>query len=560
MKPAPVSLQETAAPAVRGRGRVVLVAALLVAMTVAVYGRTGRHDFITFDDELYVTKNPRVLQGLGGSGVSWAFSTLSTGNYHPLAWLSHMADVDLFGLDAGRHHLVNVSLHVLNTILLFHVLFRMTGAMFRSAFVAALFAVHPLHVESVAWVAERKDLLATFFFLLTLRAYVNFVEKRTAARYAAVFVLAAMGLLSKAILVTIPFVLLLLDYWPLGRFERPGTCPPPGPAGRVPLPWRWLVLEKLPLAGLSLAACVVALAAQTAAGATDSSGAYPLGFRVANATISCGTYLAKMFWPSALAVYYPYPATGLAAWKVALAGAALLSITALAVFEARRRPFLLAGWLWYLGTLVPVIGLVQVGQQAMADRYTYIPLVGIFVALAWGAFDLMSKVPNRSRILGVAGGAAVVVLAVCAWRQVGYWRDSGNLYEHALEATSDNWMMHNNLGVIRVQQGRLDEALRHYAEALRIEPGFAMSNFNVGEILLLKGDVDRSVRYLGRAAELAPGNAVVRLVLGTALSRQGRLDEAVFHLREAARLDPADPEIRRALGMALARQEAIRVR
>ncbi len=537
-----------------------MAAALLVAIIVAVYGRTGRHEFITFDDELYVTANPMVLQGVTAPGVSWAFSTLATGNYHPLTWLSHMADVAVFGLDAGRHHLVNVALHAVNTVLLFLLLARMTGATVRSAFVAALFAVHPLHVESVAWVAGRKDLLAAFFFLLTLWAYAGYAEKRTAGRYAAVLLAAAMGLLAKATVVTIPFVLLLIDYWPLGRFARPGASFPPEPGGPAPLPWRRLVVEKIPLAALSLAACTVALVAQTAAGATDTAGTYPFGFRAGNAVTSYGTYLAKLFWPSPLAVFYPYPAGGLAAWKIALSGAALLALTALAAREARRRPFLLVGWLWYLGTLVPVIGLVQVGEQAMADRYTYLPLVGLFVAAAWGASDVLSTGPGRSRALRIAGGAAVVALAACAWVQTGYWRDSGRLYERALAVTSDNWLMQNNLGVVRVREGRIDEAVRHYAEALRIAPGFAMANFNLGEILLLKGEVARSGRYLERAAAIAPGNAVVRLVLGTALARQGRTDEALFHLREAARLDPGNPEIRRTLEMVLARQDAARRR
>ncbi len=537
-----------------------MAAALLVAITVAVYGQTGRHEFITFDDGLYVTGNPQVLRGITGPGLSWAFSTLATGNYHPVTWLSHMADVAVFGLDAGRHHLVNVALHAVNTVLLFLVLARMTGATVRSAFAAALFAVHPLHVESVAWVAERKDLLAAFFFLLTLWAYAGYAEKRTAGRYAAVLLAAAMGLLSKAILVTIPFVLLLLDYWPLGRFARPGASLPPEAAGRAPLPWRRLVVEKIPLAALSLAACAVALVAQTAAGATDSAGTYPFGFRAANAVISYGRYLAKLVWPSPLAVYYPYPAAGLAAWTIALSGAALLAITALAVREAARRPFLLVGWLWYLGMLVPVIGLVQVGEQSMADRYTYLPLIGVFVAAVWGASGLFANGPGRSRLVGVAGVAAIAVLAACAWGQTGYWRDSGSLYEHALEATADNWIMHNNLGVVRARQGRIDEAARHYAEALRIAPDFGAANFNLGEMLLVRGEVNRSVPYLERAAGLAPGNAVVRLVLGTALARQGRTDEALSHLREAERLDPGNPEIRRALSMVLARQDARRGR
>ncbi len=547
MESTPLSPPRNVRPAIPDRRRRAAAAAVLIAITFAVYSRTADHPFITFDDEVYVSNNEWVRQGLTGRGISWAFSTMLMGNYHPLTWLSHMTDATLFGMDAGRHHLGNVFFHMLNTLVLFHLLFRLTGRLPRSAFAAALFAVHPLHVESVAWISERKDVLSTLLFLLTILAYKRFLEKRTACRYSAVFLLMAAGLLSKSMLVSLPIVLLLLDFWPLGRFpgmEEGRPVPSPG----------IIVLEKVPLAVLSIAAGSAAMAAQTAAGATDVFHLYPFGFRAGNALISCCTYLAKTLWPSSLAVYYPYPQEGLASWKIFVCGATVLLITVLAVLAARRRPFLTAGWFWYLVTLVPVVGLVQVGEQAMADRYSYIPLTGIFVALAWGASEWASNRGERSpRVLGAAGAAAIAALAAAAWIQVGYWSSSGTLYEHALKVTSGNWMMHNNLGVIRCREGRVAEALGHYAESVRIEPNFPLSNFNLGETLLLRGNVDPSVMYLRKAVALNPRNSVMRLVLGRALSRQGRFDEALGQFREASRLDPSDGEIRWELRIAEAR-------
>jgi len=535
------------------------IIALLTMAVGAVYWPVSSFEFLNFDDGGYVRDNWNVRPGLTAKGILWAFTTVHIGNWHPLTWLSHMADCQLFGLWAGGHHLVNVALHAANSVLVYLVLARMTSRPWPSAFVAALFALHPLHVESVAWIAERKDVLSTFFGLLALLAYAWHAERPSRLRYAAVFALLALGLMAKPMLVTLPLVMLLLDYWPLGRLTAvPGSrFGAPGsrfsfPVSRFPIPASRLlslVLEKLPLLVLAAASSVLTYAAQAEGGAVVPRESCPLDARVANALVAYVLYLSKAFWPSGLAVFYPYKAWPL--WQAAATGAFLAAVTALALLAARRRtaplpdgrgsdtaPYLPVGWFWYLGTLMPVIGLVQVGEQAMADRYTYLPLVGVFVAVTWLAADLTAGWRHRMKILVPLAAAAIAACMMLTWRQVGYWADSETLFRRAADAVPGNYLAYGNLGSALAERGQLEEALLHFQEALRSKPDHSTSRQNVGAILYKQGRFEEAAEHLRAAVRLAPHSGCARANLGAALYRLGRLDEAAYELREALRTDP----------------------
>jgi tetratricopeptide (TPR) repeat protein len=507
------------------------VAAALAIATFALYARVRGFAFLHFDDNMYVTENPVVRQGLTGSGIGWALTTLHFSNWHPLTWLSHMADVELFGLDAGAHHLVNVALHALNAAILFLVLSRMTGATGRSLLVAALFAAHPLHVESVAWVSERKDVLSTFLGFLALGAYTRYAALAGAAArgrpplgaYALVAVLFAASLMAKPMWVTLPFLLLLLDVWPLQRLagspvER-DPLPPPvprHPAGR-------LVGEKLPLLALSAASSALTVVAQERGGALRGFD-LDLGVRAANAAVAYVRYLGKALWPSSLLPQYAYPA-GLPAWQVLGSALLLLAITGLALVRARRAPWLAVGWLWFAGMLVPVIGLVQVGAQSMADRYTYVPLVGLFVAVAWGGAALARSPAVRQ---GLQAGAvlAVLALAAVAWRQLGHWSDHVSLFRHAVALEPENALAHHILSQGLADRGDLDEALAHADAAVRLDPGLARIHKNRGYVLFRLGRVDESIAALRTAVALQPDYAEAWGNLAVAFAWKGWADEA----------------------------------
>jgi len=449
--------------------RPVLIAGVLTALVAAIYLRTLNHAFVAWDDTTYLTRNPRVLQGITADNLRWAFTTNHAANWHPLTWLSHMADVDLFGREPRGHHLVNTLLHAANVVLLFRLLGAATGALWCSAFVAALFAVHPLHVESVAWVAERKDLLSTFFGLLAIGAYLRSVRRRGSGASAAAAGLFALSLMAKPMMVTLPFLLLLLDVWPLGRFPRAVSR---GVAGTFADSGR-LLLEKTPLLLLTGLSGVMTWWAQTANSAVESLEFLPFSLRVMNALESYAVYIGKAFWPSGLAVHYPHPGFIISTSTAILAGVGLAAVTAGVLFLARRRPYLIIGWLWYLGTLVPVIGLVQVGVQARADRYTYLPLTGLFIMAAWGLGAAARNRPLVRLGLGVGGVAAILALTTVATIQAGYWSDSIRLFSRALAVTSENGLMHYNLAVALNDQGRKAEALPHFQAADRIKPYFA---------------------------------------------------------------------------------------
>ena len=488
----------------------VLAVLSLAFLSVLPYALVSGHGFVLFDDDKYIVGNPWVRGGLTREGVAWAFGTFHAANWHPLTWLSHMLDVEWFGMAPGPHHLVNVALHAVNTVLLFLVFSGMTGEVRRSALVAALFAVHPLHVESVAWVSERKDLLCALFFLLSTGAYAMYARRGGTLPSLAVNLAFGLALLSKPRAVTLPFLLLLLDFWPLGRLAA-GQEVPSASRGISPVPFRTLLLEKAPLFAMSAASSVVTWLAQRKGGSLDA--AIPFGARAANAAVSYAAYLCKAAWPSGLAVFYPPPAgIGQAPILWQSVGAVLLiaGVTAAALRMARRAPFLCAGWLWYLGMLVPVIGLVKVGAQAMADRYTYLPLTGVFVALAWGVPALLPPFRRRTFVLGAAAGAIVLLLGAAAYLQASYWKDSITLFSHALRVTSGNWMAHYDLALAYQAEGDLLRAESQYREVLRILPDAADAHINLGVVLQDTGRLDEALIHYREALRLSPGDTVAR--------------------------------------------------
>jgi tetratricopeptide (TPR) repeat protein len=502
---------------------VAAVGVALVVVTLGVFGSVLPKTFINYDDDVYVTANPHVQQGLSWSSIAWALTTTEASNWHPLSWLSHMLDVQLYGLDAAKHHWTSLLLHAANTALLFLVFVRMTGALWRSAFVAALFALHPLHVESFAWIAERKDVLSTFFWMLTLAAWLRFLDARSAGRYAAVVVLYALGLMAKPMLVTLPFTLLLLDVWPLGRWTPS---------------WLGLVREKAPLFAMSAASCVVTAVAQRKGGALQGLEHFPFADRLANAIASCAIYLGKTVWPASLAVFYPHPHIELPSLAVAGSALAIAGLTFLAIKTARSYRFVAFGWLWYLGTLVPVIGLVQVGGQGMADRYTYVPLIGIFVATAWGAGAAAETNRQVRNAAAIAACASIVVLAVLSRAQLATWADRETLFRHALAVTSDNWVAHHNLGTVLFNQGKPDEAIVHLTETLRLQPSYTEAHYNLGLALERTGKHAEAIAQFERALQLRPTLAKAHNNIAIILAGEGRTDEAIQHLREAIRIDP----------------------
>jgi tetratricopeptide (TPR) repeat protein len=507
-------------------GKTVLALMLLASVVLAMYWQVREHSFVTYDDDVYILDNPRVRDGLTWDGVRWAFTTTHAANWHPLTWLSHMLDCQLFGVEPGSHHLSSVVLHAANVALLFLALFYLTGGFWPSLLVAAIFAVHPLRVESVAWAAERKDLLAGFFWMTTMLAYCHYARRPRPGRYLPVFLSLALGLMAKPMLVTLPCVLLLLDFWPLRRS-----------------PLRWLILEKLPLCGLAAASCTVTVIAQSSGGAVSATEILPLGWRSANALTSYVGYLWKSIWPSGLAFYYPHPAilsTGVFAF--AILGSLLLAAgTYLALRHSGRHPYVTVGWLWYLGTLVPVIGLVQVGSQAMADRYAYLPLIGIYIAVAWSLAAAVSRWPRIRTAVAGALCLALAALALATWRQAGHWRDSRALYEHALLVTERNYLAHNGLGNVLQRAGALDEAMVHFERALAIKPDFAIAHNNLGVLLKNRGDLAGAAAHYEHAIRVKPDFSQAHSNLGNVLARQGDLAGAAEHYRRAIEIDPGRP-------------------
>jgi Flp pilus assembly protein TadD len=519
--------------------RVAAPAALGVALALAVvwaFAGVVHNGFVDYDDDLYVVENAMVRGGLNAASARWAFTTGHASNWHPVTWLSHLLDVTLFGLDPGHHHRTSLLWHAANTVLVFLVLRALTGATARSAFVAALFGVHPAHVESVAWVAERKDVLSAFFGLLALWAYGAWARRPGPARHALVAGLLAAGLLAKPMLVTLPLVFLLLDAWPLRRWPAGSVLPPLG-----------LVREKALLFALAAASGVVTLLVQGAGGAVKALEDYPLGIRVANAVVAYVRYLGKLLWPRDLAVFYPHPGASLGPGEVA--GAALI-LGAVSVLALRRGGAVRLGWLWFLGTLVPVIGLVQVGWQAMADRYTYLPGLGVFLAVTWTAADV-ARGPAVRMALGALGLSSLLGCAVLTRAQVARWRDSETLFTHALAVTGPNFLARNNLGHYLNNQDRPAEALVHLEEAVRLRPRYAEAVNNLGRSMFLLGRLDLAAARFEEALALAPDDALSLNNLAFVRLRQGRLAESIELYRRALARSASWAEIEHRLGLVL---------
>jgi Flp pilus assembly protein TadD len=520
------------------RWRTPVVCLALAAITFAVFGQTLTHQFVNYDDETYVYDNPMVARGLTIKGIIWAFSCHAA-NWHPLTWLSHMLDCQLYGLHPGGHHLTNVLLHTATVIALFLVLRQMTGAFWRSAFVAAVFAIHPLRVESVAWVAERKDVLSGLFFMLTIGAYARYARQSWSfGRYGLVMLLFALGLMCKPMLVTLPLVLLLLDYWPLQRVET--------------RKFSGLVLEKLPLLALSAASCVATLLAQYEG--IQSAGSFSTPIRLANALVACVVYLGQMVWPAKLAVFYPYPNNGLPAWEAALAGTLLAGLSAIAWWQRRKQGWLITGWGWYLVMLLPVAGIIQVGLQAHADRYTYLPQIGIYVAATWWVAERGAKWRvSRAVVRGLAAGV-LGALMLCAWKQTACWKNSENLWGHALACTSGNSMAHSGLGNVFLKREQLGNAITEFQQAVQLNPCYADAHNDLGTALCQYGRVDDGITEIQKALQLVPDNPAYHSNLGNALLQNGRREEAIAQYQAALQIKPDDAKARNNLANALLQQ------
>jgi len=493
----------------------------LAVLTWLVFGQTLWHDFVNYDDPRYVYENTRITNGLSISGIAWAFTHIHSLNWHPLTTISHMLDCQLFGLKAGWHHFTNVLLHTLAAVLLFLALQQMTGAVWRSAFVAALFAIHPLRVESVAWIAERKDVLSGVFFMLTLLAYVYYVRSPRVGRYLVVAFLVACGLMSKPMLVTLPFVLLLFDYWPLDRIKDHF--------------WKCF-LEKIPLIMLSAVSSIITFLVQK--GAVGLTEDLPMLERISNAIVSCVLYMWQMFWPVNLAVFYPHPENRLPFWEIASCLLLLISITAVAITLRKQRPYLMTGWLWYLGMLVPVIGLVQVGWQGRADRYTYLPQIGLYIAITWGVTDLTAFWRHQRSMLSASALVIVGVLSCCARGQASYWHDSEKLFRHALAVTTNNDVAENNLGIVFLGQGKVDEAIFLLQSAVDLRPDNSPAHENLAKALLKKGRVDDALTHYRKLLELQPDNIEVHNIVGTVLVQQGHVGEGVEEWQKVLVIQP----------------------
>ncbi len=542
---------------------ILLISLSLIVVTLAAFEQLRNHTFLNFDDNVYITQNRNVQSGLTLEGVIWAFTTTDAANWHPLTWLSHMLDCQLYGLNPSGHHLTNLVFHIASTLLLFLVLERMTGALWRSSFVAALFALHPLHVESVAWVAERKDVLSTFFWMLTMWTYVHYVERPGFNRYLLVLLFFILGLLSKPMLVTLPFVLLLLDYWPLGRFQfgqssgdhKSNTSRSMNSGHQKSIPLR-SVREKAPFFVLSAVSSILTIFAQQIGGAVKSLEYYPLESRIANALVSYVSYIVKMIWPNQLAVLYPYQEM-LPIWKVVGSGLLLVCASLLVMRAARKLPFLIVGWFWYLGTLIPVIGLVQVGSQAMADRYTYVPLIGLFIMIVWSVPDIWVGWRYRRVVLSISAGLLLSLLVIITRLQVNHWQNSIMLYEHSLAVTSNNFIIHNNLGLALVEQRKIQEAIAHFTEALRIQPDDAEAHYSLGLALAGQRKIQEAIAHFAEALRIKPDYAEAHNGLGVTLVWQGKIQEAIAHFAEALRIQPDNAKAHYNLGIALAEQGKI---
>lgn len=518
----------------------------LVIIILAVYMKAGNHQFLDFDDRDYVTNNSHVASGITYDNIIWAFTSVDKSNWHPITWLSHMADVQLYGMNPRGHHLTNVVIHTASSVLLLLLLFRLTGALWQSSFVAFLFALHPLHVESVAWVAERKDVLSAFFWFFTLLLYAAYVARPKPALYLFALFSFVLGLMSKPMLVTLPVVMLLIDFWPLHRWQHEKLRPISGRALAI-------IKEKIPFFACSILSSIITIYAQYHGGAMSSLDEMPYQVRVENALISYVKYIGKTLWPHDLAVFYPPSAFSL--WQVINSLLFLSIVTTIVIRAMRRYPYLLVGWFWFLVTLVPVIGLIQVGGQSMADRYSYIPVIGLFIMVAWGIPDLTVGMKHRQSILSMLAGVVIIVFSAQTWRQLGYWHDNISLFRHTIQVTTDNYIIHNNLGGALAENGDLDAAILEYQEALRINPNDVKTHNNLGIALGKKGAFDAAIKEFQASLRINPTDGEIHNNLGFTLFNKGSMDAAIHEYQEALRLNPNDTKAYYNLEMAQAKMK-----
>lgn len=539
-----------------------VICLILFVVTVALYAPVINHEFLNYDDDLYITDERIVHQGLTWAGIRWAFTGYHASNWHPVTWLSHMLDCSLFGLDPAGHHLTSVLFHALNAVLVFLLLRRITRWNWRSALVAALFAWHPLHVESVAWVAERKDVLSTFFGLLAIRSYAVYAQQdRRRTPYLLAILWYALSLMAKPMLVTLPFLLILLDYWPLARLSEPwrsNRCSPDAsePGARSPANVGWLlgIREKVPFAFLSIISCALTVWAQHMGKAVTSLEVLPMHYRFLNAVTAYAAYIGKTLWPKDLAVLYPLPMTW--PWsQVLLASLLLAGITTMVLVTLRRQPFLAVGWFWFLGTLVPVIGLVQVGSQAMADRYSYVPLIGLFIMVAGTFGALAANRPRLTKPLTVGVTGLLVVCALLTRLQLRHWRDSIALYERAIAVTQNNFIAHGNLGVHLLETGQVERSIACFRDALRIWPTHQNSHINLGLALAEAGRPEEAQPYFEKALQLNTNSVKANYFMGVSLASHHRYAEAKPFLLQAIALAPDEFYFRQRVALIMAKQD-----
>jgi len=519
--------------------RIWFVYLALLVSALAVFWQVHKFEFTNYDDDKYVSENNHIRTGLAWQNIKWVFTNEHASNWHPLTGLSHILDCQLFNLKPGLHHLINLLFHIANTLLLFIVLRKMTATLWQSTFVAALFALHPMHVESVAWISERKDVLSACFWILTMAAYCTYVKKPNAARYILALVLFAIGLMAKPMLVTLPFVLLLLDYWPLNRLDIVN--------GRQT--YR-LIREKMPFFILSAVSSVITFVVQKNAGAVQEIELLPPAVRAANAVVSYGKYILKMIWPTHLAVFYPHPGENLSLWQVLTTLVSLMIITIFVIRFAKRYRYLFVGWFWYLGTLVPVIGLVQVGNQAMADRYTYIPFIGLFIIVAWGTNDLLMNWKYRKIALGISAMASILVLSLLTGIQTAYWRNSETLFEHALKVTNGNYLAHNNLALALSQHNKFDEAIYHLRSAIQINPNYFDAYNNLGMVYIKLDRCSEATQACLTAIKINPTNPLPFNNLGVIYLRAKQYQQAIQAFQQAIRIKPDLVQAHVGLGIA----------
>lgn len=506
------------------RFRILIITAALMVMTCAVFWPVQHHLFLDFDDNIYVTENLYVQGGITLGGAVYAFTTLQSRYWIPMTWMSHMLDCQLYDMNPTGHHLTSLGVHAANVIFLFLLLSRLTASPWRSAFVAAVFAVHPLTVESVAWIAERNNVLSVWFGLIAIGTYVRYTEKPALAKYFWVVLAMTASLMSKPALVTLPLILLLLDFWPLKRFECRPTI--------------YLLYEKLPLCALAGLFSIITLIAEPSTGTLNVRHDIPFGFRLGNAVVSYMRYIEKFCYPVGLSIFYPHPGWNLPVWQAITSSLALVGISVWAIISSRRYPYFAVGWFWYLVSLLPVIGILQIGRQAMADRYAYFPLIGLGVIVAWGVPALLEKWRYQTFVLSAAAAGGLIAFTIGTESQLRHWQNSKALFEHAIQVTTDNYLAHYNVGNIFLKENQFDEAASHYSEAVRIKPDYFMAHHNLGMALMRKGDTQEAIGHFSEAIRIRPNYALAHNSMGYLLAKEGRFDEALSHFYEAARLDP----------------------